>query len=214
MTAHAYGAPQNRQLQAQNLEWSQINVEGLSPVEVENALELYRTIVQEQLDERSSLSKRLAHSYLTRTIQLIPEATQRQAQRSVAFRARLLEEEGVETYESLATLRGSSQSTVRTWVARQREQLHMFTIDVEGKTFIPKVQLTHRGTLNDNVTTLIAPLLKVGIGSWGLWSWLTAPTGLLSDEIPAKVAETSPERAVNAAELYAEDLRDAKDRTA
>lgn len=87
----------------------------------------------------------------------------------------------------------------------------MFTIEVEGKTFIPKVQLTHRGTLKDNVSALIAPLLKVGIGSWGLWSWLTAPTGLLGDEIPAAVADTNPERAVNAAELYAEDLRDAKD---
>ena len=214
MTAHAYGAPQDRHLQAQNLEWSQVNVEGLSPREVENALELYRTIIQEQLDERSSLTKRLAHSYLTKSIQLIPEATQRQAQRSVAFRARLLEEEGVETYESLATLRGTSQSTVRTWVARQREQLHMFTIEVEGKTLIPKVQLTRRGTLNDNVSAIIAPLLKVDIGSWGLWSWLTAPTGLLSDEVPAVVADKETERAVNAAELYAEDLRDAKERIA
>lgn len=212
MTAHASGSPQFDWSNTQGLEWSQINVEGLSPIEVESALDLYRTIVKEQLQERSSLSNRLAHAYLSRTVQLVPEATQRQARRNVAFRARLMEEEGAETYASLAILRGSSQSTARTWVARHREKLNMFTVEVEGKTLIPKVQLTERGKLKSGVAALVTPLMKAGIGSWGLWSWLTAPTGLLSDEIPAVIAATSPERAMTAAELYAEDLQDAKDR--
>src|SRR5699024_2132287 len=150
--------------------------------------------------------------YLSKTVPLISEETQRQAQRNVSFRARLLEEEGAETYESLAVLRGRSQSTTRAWVARHRDRLTMFTIEVEGKTLIPKVQLTDRGGLKKNVAALITPLLKAEIGAWGLWSWLTAPTGLLSDEIPAVGAETHPDRALTAAELYAADLRDAKAR--
>lgn len=212
MTAHAHGSPDYRWSNTQGLNWSQINVEGLNPADVESALELYRMVVKEQLQERSSLSNRLAHAYLSKTVQLIPEATQRQAHRSVSFRARLLEDEGTETYASLAILRGTSQSTARTWVARHREKLTMFTVEVEGKTLIPKVQLTERGELNKGVAALVTPLMKVGLGGWGLWSWLTAPTGLLSDEVPAVVAESNPERAVIAAERYAEDMQDAKDR--
>jgi hypothetical protein len=212
MTANAYGSSQHHQAHAEGCESSQASAEDLSPMDVENALELYRAIIKEQLHVRSSLTRRLAHSYLSKTVPLISEETQRQAQRNVSFRARLLEEEGAETYESLAVLRGRSQSTTRAWVARHRDRLTMFTIEVEGKTLIPKVQLTDRGGLKKNVAALITPLLKAEIGAWGLWSWLTAPTGLLSDEIPAVVAETHPDRALTAAELYAEDLRDAKAR--
>ncbi|WP_155807464.1 hypothetical protein [Brevibacterium sp. VCM10] len=212
MTAHAFEPARYDTQTAQDLEWSQINVEGLSPSDVESALELYREIIKEQLHERESLIARLTQAYLSKTVQLIPEATQRQAQRSVSFRARLLEEEGAETYESLAILRGSSQSTTRAWVARHRDKFAMFTLEAEGRTLIPKVQLTDRGMLRKNVAALIKPLAEAELGGWGLWSWLTAPTSLLSDEIPAVVAESSPERARTAAELYAEDLRDAKDR--
>src|SRR5699024_1082552 len=110
VTANAYGFSQRHQAHAEGRESSQASAEGLSPMDVENALELYRAIIKEQLHERSSLTRRLAHSYLSKTGPLISEETQRQAQRNVSFRARLLEEEGAETYESLAVLRGRSQS--------------------------------------------------------------------------------------------------------
>ena len=86
----------------------------------------------------------------------------------------------------------------------------MFTVEVQGRTFIPKVQLTGAGSLDPRIAQLVEPLVSAGLDSWGVWSWLTAPEGRLSGDIPAEVARAESARALRAAERYARELRPAQ----
>lgn len=183
-----------------------VEVTGLSAQDVQSAIELYRAVDDSKLHARAALEDHLNQALLTGNTELLSTATQRQVQRTAALRQRLMNDSGYETYESLARLRDSQVSSVRTWVARARERGELFTVKVKGTTLIPKVQLTAGGELQTKVTTLVRPLITSGLDEWSLWAWLTTSTGLLSGEIPAEVVSYEPERAQRATERYAAEI--------
>lgn len=188
-------------------EYEQVDLHGLSPAELQSAIDLFRTVTEQRLTERDALQHRLRDAFLRGGVDLVSPATQRQALKSAEFRSRLLDDEGAETYESLSALRDSSESTTRTWVARNRSKGVLFTVEVQGRTLIPRVQLTEAGGLDPQITPLVEPLVSAGLGPWGVWSWLTAPEGRLSGEVPGDVVRSEPARALRAAERYARELR-------
>ena len=185
-----------------------VQVEGLSQSQVEFALELAQDVQDEQLRARAALSAHVQQAMLSHDIPLVPRASQRQIQRNAEVRRRLLEQEGAETYASLAELRGTSESSIRTWVARKRKRKELFTVELQGRTLIPSVLLTDKGRIDPVIAEISRPLLGVGLDGWPLWSWLTSPDGLLSGEVPARVAQTNMSRAHRASERFATTLRE------
>jgi hypothetical protein len=167
-----------------------VEVVGLAEEDVERAITLYRAVAQEQTDARAALASHVTETMLRGGIDLVPAASQRQIQRSADLRRRLLAEQGAETYASLAAMRDNQESSVRTWVSRERRRHELFTVEVEGRTIIPRVQLTPGGEVDPLIAELLRPLLRSGEDSWSVWAWLTSPTGLLSGDVPAEVART------------------------
>jgi hypothetical protein len=187
-----------------------VEVVGLSKEDVEYAISLFQAVAQEQTEARSALASHVNQAMLHEGIELIPAASQRQVQRSAALKKRLIEDQGFETYASLAEIRDTRESSVRTWVSRLRRRSDLFTVEFQGHTLIPKLQLTDSGDVNPVVAELVRPLAGAGLDSWSLWAWLTNPTGLLSGEIPAEVAVGNITRATKAANRYAAELRQAQ----
>lgn len=183
-----------------------VEVDGLSIAEVERAIALYQRVTHEQVAARSSLSAQVHQAFLDEGISLVSSASQKQVRRSAALRERLLREEGFETYSSLSEKRESSEAAVRTWVSRQRERRELFTVELQGRTLIPAVQLTARGKTDPAVAEILRPLLRAGLEGWELWAWLTSPTSRLSGEIPAQLARTNSRRAYIAAERYVSEM--------
>ena len=191
-----------------------VEVEGMSEADVESAIRLYRAVVQSQLDARATLQSQVNAAFIERGLQLVSEASQKQIVRNVALREALLEEEGFETYATLAALRDSNEKATRMWAARRREKGELFTVELQGRTLIPAVQLTADGGLDAAIAQLSRTLLEAGLGSWELWTWLTSPTGRLSGDVPAQVVRTNAHRANAAAVRYADELRLAQDQVA
>lgn len=183
-----------------------VEVTGLSEQDVEYAISLYQAVPAEQLRARDSLAAHVNQAMLEKRIPLIPAGSQRQVQRNAELRQELLETHGAETYASLAELRGMQESSVRTWVARARHADTLFTVELAGRTLIPRVQLSDSGDLRPVITELTRPLLRVGLDGWSLWAWLVAPTGRLSGGLPAEVATTNMDRAHRAVLRYAAEL--------
>lgn len=176
-----------------------VQVSGLSEDDVKQAIALLQAAGREQLATRKAIYDRLNQAMLETDLPLVSPATQRQAQRQVAQRETLLLEHGYETYRSLAEKRQSLESSVRTWVARERDKGTVFTIKAGGQVIIPSVLLTEDGTLDTAVAALVQPLTAAGMQGWSLWAWLCSPSGLLSGDVPAQVATTNPQRALKAA---------------
>lgn len=183
-----------------------VEVSGLSSQEVAAAIGLFRRVDQKRVSARASVSALVDRAMLDNAIPLVSAASQRQVQRSAELRRHLLEVEGAETYASLAGLRGGRESSARTWVSRPRNSGRIFTVEVQGRTLIPAVQLTATGSESPEILELTRPLQRAGLDGWSLWAWLTSPTGLLSGEVPAQVASTDPGRAHRAAARYAAEL--------
>lgn len=188
-----------------------VEVSGLDQQEVEFAISLYRAVSTEQVGARAALASHVNRAMLEEGIPLVPAASQKQVQRSAELRRRLLEEHGAESYATLAQLRGSRESSARTWVSRARGAGGLLTVELQGRTLIPTVQLTDSGEARPQILEILRPLLRSGADGWSLWAWLTSPTGLLSGEIPAEVAEANTHRAYRAAERYATELRQTRE---
>lgn len=185
-----------------------VEVTGLSKDDVLRALELWSAAGGRQSKSRELLLGQLTQAMLDADIPAIPAATQRQVQRTAALRERLLRE-GYQTYASLAAMRDTKESSVRTWATRLRQQNKLFTVKRSGQTIIPAVQLTDSGGIRTEVEALVTPLLKAGLDDWSVWAWLASPTDRLSGEVPAVVAATNPGRARRAALRYAQQVADA-----
>lgn len=190
-----------------------VEVSGLSEDDVKNAISLYRAVTNERVRAREALASHVNQAMVEAGIPLVSDASQRQLQRSAALRKRLLQENGAVTYASLAELREDKESSVRTWVSRERRRNELFTVKLKGQTLIPSVQLTESGKVNPLIAELVRPLLQAGLDSWSLWAWLTSPAGLLSGEIPAEVAAINMKRAHTAATRYATELGHSQDAT-
>lgn len=189
--------------------YAQVGATGFAHEDVQRALALYQAVTQLQLDARSDLAEQAQRVMAAQAIPLISEASKRQVERSAALKLRLIEQYGVETYGSLASLRGISEASARSWVSHYLTGNSMFTVEIDGETFIPKTLLTSTGDLNPVVTELVRPLKREGLDGWSIWAWLTHPTGLLSSEVPLDVAIANMPRAHTAASRYADELASA-----
>lgn len=190
-----------------------LEVVGITQEQLEYALSLAQAIDNERMDLREALSSRINEIMLQAGITPVSHASQRQIQRSAALRRHLIDDEGAETYASLAERQGKQESSVRTWVSRARKSHELFTVEVQGQTLIPGVLLTVEGKIDHAIAEMIRPLLTDDIGGWSLWAWLTSPTGLLSGDTPAEVARGNIERACTAAERYGDEIRLARSNT-
>lgn len=186
-----------------------VEVVGISVAELNDALTLYRAARNEQTAARTALYQ-INRAMLTAEVPLVQPVTQRQVQRETALREDLLSRQGFETYETLAQKRGTTQSSARVWVGRRRDELQLFTVKVKGRTLIPAVLIAADGELDHAVSKLVTPLLAAEMDNWAIWAWLCSPTGLLSGEVPAGVAQINPERAQRAAERAAAEIRHAR----
>lgn len=186
-----------------------VEVTGVSKDRVQQALELLQAAEGMKVAARDNLVASINQLMLQVNMPVVPEATQRQILRSVALNEELLGM-GYETHESLAQFRHVPPSSVRTWVSRLRKNNELFTVKLNGKTLIPAVQLTSAGELRPEMVDLVRPLSEAGLDSWSLWAWLCKPAGLLSDNVPAELAQTDPRRAQKAAERYAAEIRRAQ----
>lgn len=188
-----------------------VEVSGVDQATVEAALQLQRSVSEARLGARAGIEALTHQALLASAEPLVSLASQRQVQRVAVVRDRLLHEEGYETYESLGTLRGTTASAARTWVARQRGGDRLFTVEVRGRTCIPSVQLLDGGSLDEHVSALVTTLLDAGLDGWGLWAWLTTPSSRLSGEVPAVVARSDPQRAALAARRHGADVNQHRD---
>lgn len=183
-----------------------VEVTGISKDRVQQALRLLQAAEDVRITARGDLAASINKAMLKVKMPVVPEATLRQIQRSAALNEELLEL-GYQTHESLAQIKQAQQSSVRTWVSRLRMNHELFTVKLGGKILIPSVQLTEAGELRPEVADLVRPLSKAGLDGWALWAWLVKPTGLLSGQVPAELAQTNPDRAQRAAARYAADIR-------
>lgn len=186
-----------------------VEVRGESKSRVEEAMHLLHAADSLRSAARDNVSSLVNQVMVQANMPVVPEATQRQIQRTVALNEELLRY-GYETYESLAAKRQTLPSSIRTWVSRLRKSHELFIVKLGGQTLIPAVQLTESGTLLDEVAQLVVPLSEAGLDGWSLWAWLVKPAGLLSDEVPAEVASTNQKRARKAADRYAAEISLAK----
>ncbi|WP_166827683.1 hypothetical protein [Brevibacterium limosum] len=183
-----------------------VDFEGLSRLDIEKAIKNYRRHQKLQVAERSALRERVDRAYVE-DAHIVSEATQKQAVRSAKIRMRLLEDEGAETYASLAALRGREQSAARAWVARLRKQNRLFTVEAQGLVLVPRVQLTEVGNLDKEVSEiLVKPLLDAGEHPWAVWAWITHTTGLLSGRVPAELVKEKPQVVQKAVAVRVADI--------
>lgn len=184
----------------------QVDFEGLSPHEVQDAIRLYKQRKRLQISGRTTLRKHIDEDYVDNA-QIVSGATQRQAVRSGEIRKRLLESEGAATYTTVADMRGSNEKAARQWVRRQRQEQRLFTVEAQGRVLVPAFQLVDDGDLDKTVSsTIVQPMLKAGVRPWAIWAWSTRPTGLLSGRVPAELVHEKPEVVENAVTIYIDDL--------
>ena len=191
-----------------------VEVVGMSSGTVQEAIALYQSVISKRIHARSALANHVDRIMLDEGIELVSNASQRQVQRSASLRRELIEEHGAENYATLAQLRDSQESSVRAWVSRMRKRNELFTVEVQGHTLIPSVQITSAGEVEPQSAEVLRPLLNAELDCWSVWAWLTSPTGLLSGEVPADVARTNIKRAHKAAQRYADELLRARDNVA
>ncbi|WP_169251302.1 hypothetical protein [Brevibacterium sp. 'Marine'] len=184
----------------------QVDFEGLSPHEVQDAIRLYKQRKRLRVSGRATLRKHIDQDYVDNA-QIVSGATQRQAVRSGEIRKRLLESEGAATYSAVADMRGSNEKAARQWVSRQRHEQRLFTVEAQGRVIVPAFQLGDDGDLDKAVSSIIVqPMLKAGVRAWAIWAWSTRPTGLLSGRVPAKLVHEKPEVVENAVKIHIDDL--------
>jgi hypothetical protein len=71
-----------------------------------------------------------------------------------------------------------------------------------GMIGVPAFQITAAGEPRPELRPLLQELLVTGIGGWAAWTSLTAPSSLLSGEVPEQLAATDPARAPRAATRF------------
>src|SRR5690606_15614147 len=141
-------------------EYNEVDLHDLSPADLQRAIDLFRKVTDQRLEERIALHHRLNAAFLEGGVELVSPAAQRQALKSASLRSRLLEEGA---WRPTSPLRRSATPPrappTRTWVARQRTAGRLVTVEVQGRTLIPAIQLTEDGALDRPVAQLVEPLV-------------------------------------------------------
>lgn len=180
-----------------------VEIRGVSPDEVTEALELLDKVRAVQADHVAASRGDLVRALMLNNVSLIPPASLGQAQRLATHRDSLLATP-VFTYETLQKLRGDArESTTRTWLARRRDAEMVFTVAYKGRTLIPAFQFSEDGEPREELEPILSTLMRARVQGWPLWTWLTSPTSLLSGGIPEQVARSAPGRALRAAQRFA-----------
>ena len=111
--------------------------------------------------------------------------------RQARLRAALLETPWF-TYETLASVRGTSVDATRYAVHKAAQTHRLLILAVEGRTVVPSFQLTADGEIRPEVAPLLEPLLAAGMHPWRAWAWLTQPAALTFGRAPEE-AVSDPE---------------------
>lgn len=180
-----------------------VEVDGLTRQDALEALALLHAARRLQFELGTSAASGLLRAMSEARLELTPPAAVEQARR-LAGRRRALLATPAYSYDTLREVRGDAKvSTTRTWVARMRDQHRLFTLQENGRTVIPALQLTSTGRPRPELTGMLRALLGSGVDGWSLWVWLTSSTPLLSGQTPIEVASTDTGRANRAAARFA-----------
>lgn len=183
-----------------------VEVVGADPDEVREALDLLAQFRRQQRSSVARVHSALMSAALEAGLPFVPPAALSQAQALAQHHAELLAQ-GAYSSAELAKLTGSaSQSTVRTWLSRQRTAHALFAVKAEGRTLVPAFLFSKDGEPRRELRALIEPMAERGVDGWQLWTWLTSPSSLLSGEIPERVAVQDEKRAARAAQRFAAQI--------
>jgi len=183
-----------------------VEVRGRTAEDVDEALRLLDAVHGERRLQVEDFRARLLSAMVTAGVEVAPQPGLAQAERLAALRARLVAE-GVHTHASLAQLRRStSESGVRTWVARRRDEHALVVVKHDGRSLVPSFQLDEAGDPRGELRPLVEVLAGAGISGWQAWTWMRSRSGLLSGDVPEEVAATDPDRALRAARRHVAQL--------
>ncbi|MCI4674421.1 hypothetical protein [Candidatus Mycolicibacterium alkanivorans] len=180
-----------------------LEVRGVSRREVLEALRLHAEVQVVRAARVAEVRDNLVQTLMAKNVSLIPPASLAQAQRLAAHRDALLATPAY-THESLQQVRGDArESSTRTWLSRRKDARELFTVKHDGRTIIPAFQLDANAEPRPELQPVLQTLIDAGVQSWALWTWLTAPTSLLSGEIPEQLVRSNPQRVLRAAQRFA-----------
>jgi len=133
-----------------------------------------------------------------------PGAPATAGQALIAHREALLAT-GVLTHADLQRRRGDpTPAATRAWVSRQRRAGHLIAVTHHGRTLVPAFQLRPDGSPRPELLPLTGALDAAGVRGWTAFTWLTQPSAYLSGAVPHEVALREPERALRAAQRFAQ----------
>lgn len=133
----------------------------------------------------------------------LPPTSVIQAERNAEHRLRLVAS-GSYSHEDLRRLRSDGLvSSTRTWVSRQQNFHHLFTVTHQGRTVVPAFLLDADLKPRRELRRLLLHLFAAQVPEWQRWTWLTTGTTALGGRSPQAVAREDPDRAVAAAKRFA-----------
>lgn len=171
-------------------------------LQVEGVLEVATSLHALQADHVEANRAELLRALMGHQVSLTPPASLTQMQQLAARRNALLTTP-IYTHQSLAKARGTTESTARTWLARQRSAHKLFSVKHDRDTLIPAFQLDEHGQPRPELQPILAALHDGGVQGWSVWTWLTEPTSFLSGGIPEQIAYRDPLRVLRAARRFA-----------
>lgn len=177
----------------------------LDPAVVREALERVLPLATAQARAVTENYDRLLETLMTDldVLDPVPHASVAQAQRIAETRNRLLAA-GAWTVSALAEARGTSESSVRTWLSRQRAADRLISVKVQGQVHVPALLLDDAAEPYDGVAATLRPLREVGMDAWAIWVWLDTPSGWLDGDRPGDLlAHGAADRVARAAESQA-----------
>jgi aminopeptidase N len=98
------------------------------------------------------------------------------------------------TYETLASLRGTSVDATRFWVHKSAQGHGLLVVPLDERVLVPGFQLDGAGEVRGELVEVLAALLSGGVEPWAAWGWLTQPAALLGGLVPERAA-ADPEEA-------------------
>ncbi len=184
----------------------EVVVKGVPSKEVRTALELLEQYRSRQRTSARDVRDTLLTAALAAGLGIAATESLAQAERLAAHRARLVGQGARSTAEIRSWLGYESESSARTWLARQRKAHRLFTVTYAGRTLVPSFQFSEDGRPRQDLQPLLDPLMSQGFDGWQLWTWLTSRSSLLSGGVPERVSVEDPRRAARAAERFASQL--------
>lgn len=77
-------------------------------------------------------------------------------------------------YVGLAAGRVSNRAAVRQWVRRHRNDGTLFSVEHDGASLIPTLQLDQAFDIDPTVSQITKALSEFGLDEWAIWRWWTS----------------------------------------